>query len=223
MSHPFGPELLERARAIEAGTLIPAEPRHAATVVLVRDGAPRADGRLEVYLLRRVRSMTFAAGMHVFPGGKVEPTDNGGDGLPTAWADALTGGDVALLRRVVGAAIRETAEECGVRVAAADLRPWAHWVTPSMEPRRYDTRFLLAALPAGEEAVVSDGEADQGMWLSPAQALGRTMMPPTHAVLTDLAAYPDVGSVLAARRPIERILPVLRRREGDWRLDLERG
>ncbi len=45
--------------------------RDAATIVLLRDGA----GGLEAYLLRRVASMAFAAGMHVFPGGRVDPAD----------------------------------------------------------------------------------------------------------------------------------------------------
>ena len=32
------------------------------------------------------------------------------------------------------------------------LRPFAHWITPPMESRRYDTKFFAAALPAGQEA-----------------------------------------------------------------------
>ena len=47
------------------------EPRQAATVLLLRDGAPG----LEVYLLRRVATMPFAPRMHVFPGGSVDPRD----------------------------------------------------------------------------------------------------------------------------------------------------
>lgn len=219
MSHPFGPEAAERARAIEAGELAAAPTRDAATIALVRDGA----AGLEVYLLRRVRTMAFAAGAYVFPGGKVESDDDGGEDLPAAWADAFAYGDLPLLRRIVGAAIRETVEECGVRVSAADLRPLAHWVTPAVEPRRYDTRFLLAALPPGQDARVSDGEADEGVWLAPADAASRTMLPPTRAVCAELATYPDVASALAAIRTIERVTPVLRRDGEGWRLDLESG
>lgn len=222
MSHPFGSEILERARLIEAGELEPAAPRDAATVVLVRDGA----SGIEVFLLRRVRTMAFAAGMHVFPGGKVDPGDDGGADLPAAWADQLAYGDPALLRRLVGAAIRETAEECGVRITAADLRPFAHWVTPAVEPRRYDTRFLLAALPAGQEAAVGDGESDHGGWVAVADLGDRAMMPPTRVACAELTPYADVVTALADERQVTRIVPVLRRdpdQPDSWRLDAEPG
>jgi 8-oxo-dGTP pyrophosphatase MutT (NUDIX family) len=203
---------VDRARALVAGTLQPAEPKHAATVVLVRDAAaPRPDGRLEVFLLRRVTTMAFAAGMHVFPGGKVDLSDElGADvALPQRWADELTAGDPELLRKVIAAAVRETAEEAGVILAPDQLRPFAHWVTPEIEPRRYDTRFLIAALPAGQRASLADGEADRGSWVSPAAATALQMMPPTRAALADLADCVDVAAALARTRAIRRIQPRL--------------
>ena len=63
--------IAERVRGLADGTLVPVAPRDAATVVLLRD---RPTGP-EAYLLRRVRAMSFAAGMHVFPGGSVDPAD----------------------------------------------------------------------------------------------------------------------------------------------------
>ena len=72
------PDLVERARLLLAGELEPPPARPAATVALIRDGA---DG-LEVYLLRRVRGMSFAAGMHVFPGGSVDPADRRAEADP---------------------------------------------------------------------------------------------------------------------------------------------
>ncbi|MGH3745274.1 MAG: NUDIX hydrolase [Mycobacteriales bacterium] len=217
MSHPFPPEMVARARGIADGTITAPEPRDAATVVLVRDG----ETGLEVWLLRRVRTMVFAAGAYVFPGGKVDPADDGGDGLPPAWADSFCDGDTGLLRRVVGAAIRETEEECGVIVTAADLRPFAHWVTPVIEPRRYDTRFLLAALPEGQEARVNDGESDEGRWFPLAEALDQPMLPPTRAVIVALQEHADVASALAATPTITRIVPALRQEGDTWRLVME--
>lgn len=217
MSHPFPPEMVDRARGLADGTLQPPEPRDAATVVLVRDGATG----LEVWLLRRVRTMAFAAGAYVFPGGKVDPADDGGTGLPSPWADAFCYGDTSLLRRVVGAAVRETEEECGVVVTAANLRPFAHWVTPAIEPRRYDTRFLLAALPEGQEARVNDGESDEGRWFPLAEALDQPMLPPTRVVIETLQTYPDVATALAATPTITRITPVLRQEGETWRLVME--
>src|SRR3712207_3425064 len=51
------------------------------------------------------------------------------------------------------------------------LRPFAHWITPPVEPRRYDTKFFAAALPVGQEARHVSGEADEASWLTPAAAL----------------------------------------------------
>src|SRR3954464_8096683 len=77
-------------RALAAGDATAAEPRHASTVVLLRD---RPDG-MRAYLLRRTRTMAFAAGMYVFPGGSVDPrdetlSDDAWGGPPPAGCSAL--------------------------------------------------------------------------------------------------------------------------------------
>ncbi|MBW9207435.1 NUDIX domain-containing protein [Mumia sp. zg.B53] len=102
------------------GSADPAVPRDAATVVLLRDGA---DG-VEAYLMRRQRSMSFAAGMYVFPGGGVDPRDSDTDVAwagpePEAWAERL-GCSTELARALVCAAVRETYEEAGVLLAGPD-------------------------------------------------------------------------------------------------------
>ena len=97
-----------------------AQPRDAATVVLQR---PDAQGRPEVYLLRRQTTMDFAGGMCVFPGGGVDPRDYDhtvawAGPQPADWAARLgTSEDVA--RALVCAAVRETFEESGVLLAGA--------------------------------------------------------------------------------------------------------
>src|SRR4051812_3253583 len=114
---PLPPALVETAAAYASGSLEPAEPRNAATVVLLR---PSSAGP-EVYLLRRQASMAFAAGMCVFPGGGVDPRDFDADVAwagpsPAAWASRL-GVEEALARALVCAAVRETFEESGVLLA----------------------------------------------------------------------------------------------------------
>lgn len=95
----------------------PAVPRLAATVVLLRP----AGAGMEVLLMRRVRSMGFAPGAYVFPGGGVDVRDEAA-GLPWTgpspreWADVL-GVDVPRARALVCAAVRETFEETGVLLA----------------------------------------------------------------------------------------------------------
>ena len=245
--------LPERARALARGELAVVPARDAATVALLRD-AP--DG-VEVYLLRRVRGMAFAGGMHVFPGGAVDPADaevgGGWAGPPPSEFAAALGCDEPLARALVRAAVRETFEESGVLLAGpsaaavigdvstdeweaeraaleareqsltgllarrglvlrADLlRPCAHWITPEVEPRRFDTRFFVARVPGGQVCREAGGEADQRLWLRPQEALDRRlgMLPPTSAVLADLAQWADVAAALAAPRTIRPLLPEL--------------
>src|SRR5262249_468485 len=185
--------------------------RDAATVVLLRDGACG----IEAWLLTRVAHMAFAAGMTVFPGGRVEPGDAD---LP--WA-AAPPADSA----VVGAAVRETFEETGVLLGVprldllterddveagrtsfgallrshgaaidpAGLRPWARWITPEAEARRYDTRFFVAALPDGQEPAAVTGEAVSAGWASGSEALAhwergeRRRLPPQIQTLRGIA------------------------------------
>src|SRR5690349_12761216 len=111
-----------RALEVEHADRLPAqgpvpEARPAATVALLRDG-PLGP---EAFLMRRASSMAFAARMHVFPGGGLDPRDGGTD-VPWAgpdlawWADAM----VVPAQEAAGlvcAAVRELFEESGVLLA----------------------------------------------------------------------------------------------------------
>ncbi|BAH54752.1 NUDIX hydrolase [Rhodococcus opacus] len=101
-------------------------------------------------------------------------------------------------------------------VLRADLlRPWANWITPVGEGRRYDTRFFVAAAPQGQIADGATSEAEEVQWQSPAAALahwqggGSILLPPTWSQLTALGAYGSVADVLAAEPEIPVILPTL--------------
>jgi 8-oxo-dGTP pyrophosphatase MutT (NUDIX family) len=114
---PLPDTLVAQARAYADGTATPAEPRDAATVVLLRPGGAGP----ETYLLRRQTSMAFAGGMCVFPGGGVDPRDFDhavawAGPSPAEWADRL-GCDEPMARALVCAAVRETFEESGVLLA----------------------------------------------------------------------------------------------------------
>lgn len=120
---PLPDELATIAREYDDGTRQPAEPRAAATVVLLRDGGPGSSGAPEVYLLRRHVTMDFAGGMCVFPGGGVDPRDfdasvQWAGPTPEDWAASL-GCEEELARALVCAAVRETFEESGVLLAGA--------------------------------------------------------------------------------------------------------
>ena len=112
----------------------PVQPKYAATVMLVRDSAPfQTEHRiesdhfppdfptgqeLEVFMLRRVKTMEFVPDAVVFPGGRVDDRDSNPNlpwcgPAPAEWAE-LMGCTEDVARRVVVAAAREVFEECGV-------------------------------------------------------------------------------------------------------------
>jgi 8-oxo-dGTP pyrophosphatase MutT (NUDIX family) len=114
---PLPGHLVELAKEYDDGTREAAQPRNAATVVLMRPGRSGP----EIYLLRRQVSMEFAGGMCVFPGGGVDPRDFDADvawagPTPQEWAARL-GVEEELARALVCAAVRETFEESGVLLA----------------------------------------------------------------------------------------------------------
>ena len=93
------------------------------------------------------------------------------------------------------------------------LRPWSRWITPAVEPRRFDARFFAAALPEGQRTRDVGGEAAAVQWIAPADALeaGRAgqiqLWLPTAMTLAELAEHADVGAVLAAQREVRPLLP----------------
>jgi 8-oxo-dGTP pyrophosphatase MutT (NUDIX family) len=109
----------------------------------------------------------------------------------------------------------EVLAERGLVVDDAALVPFAHWVAPEVEDRRYDTRFFAAALPEGQVAARLGGEADHVAWWRPSQALaecyaGRmAMLPPTIATLDVLARHASAAEALEAVRalPVAPLLP----------------
>lgn len=220
MTGPAG----SRASTSPGGTV-----RQAATVMLLRDGP---DG-LQTWLLRRVPKMAFAPGMSVFPGGGVDPVDASGPVPATIDAVAAqfdtTAEHAAVLVR---AAVRELQEETGVRLPLEALRPWTRWITPEAEPRRYDTYFFVAAVPAEATATAVTGEASHADWISVAEALAeyerdeRPMLPPTVVSLRELATMPSAAAALdsAAARVVRPIQPTFRKdSSGTWCADLGDG
>ena len=182
-----------------------ARPAPSASVILLRDES----AGLQTYLLHRHARMPFAASAVVFPGGRVDAVD------------VAAGGDAAR-----ACALRQTVEETGVQLRSDDLVPWAHWITPEPEPRRYDTRFFLAALPDGQHAQDLSGETDYAGWELPASALAAAdrgddrLMPPTRAILLELMEARTVRELLAAAtgRMIECVLPQMIKTESGWTL-----
>ena len=131
----------------------------------------------------------------------------------------------ALLDRSV--AMSQLLARRGLVLRSDLLAAFAHWITPEFEPRRFDTRFFLAALPVGQKARDVSGEADAADWMGVADAVrafdeGRlAMLPPTIEALRELASCTSVAAALGAPREVRPILPRLVADEGTLRLVVE--
>lgn len=133
--------------------------------------------------------------------------------LPTPAPDAAALAE--LRRRIVDHQIGLDTVVGDGAIRADRLRPWARWVTPAGQSRRYDTFFLLALLPDGAEARMLTTEAEAGQWMRPDEALRAAargqiaLMPPTVAMLTELVAFESAAQLLEVERTIETVAPQL--------------
>jgi 8-oxo-dGTP pyrophosphatase MutT (NUDIX family) len=187
--------------------IAPARP--AATVIVLRAADP-----FEILMVRRNDTVAFMAGSYVFPGGRVDDTDRppAGAVLPPAVFRDLSR-DAEAAYRI--AAVRELKEEANVDISVDDLHPFAHWVTPEIEIRRYDTRFFVARMPDGQHPKHDDGETTALEWLSPNEAIARfdrrelLLPPPTYTSIRQLAPRTSIDDVLTwlRGRPIPRVMP----------------
>lgn len=210
---------------------------------LVSDSTHRAE--LEVCVMQRSKQSSFMGGAVVFPGGRIEPADAAsewdevverGSGAWLDWWD-----DEGRAARI--AACREALEEVGLapipgvtreqldtlrravtpaaflavgcRLDLGALVPFARWVTPEAESRRFDARFFLAAAPPGVEPVSDEHEAVRVLYETPRQLLTQferdeiSLFPPTHRSLELLASVTTVAEAfnLARTASLEVICP----------------
>lgn len=117
----------------------------------------------------------------------------------------------------------------GLRLSVDVIHYAARWITPEGPPRRYDTRFFVAALPTGQIAVHDDREAVDSEWRRPADALAcfargeLAMLPPTVGMLRILAGFSHAADAVAAAAAQEdgpdRAARLIGE-EGSWRVVL---
>lgn len=195
-----------------------AAPRPAATVLMLRDDP----GGFSVFMVQRSLESKFMPGAYVFPGGRVDPEDHDDaeawGGLDPALAHRRFEGQLepgeSVAHLVAGA--REVHEEVGVRLQSLDeLHVFAHWITPEIEARRFDTWFLVCRIPEGAQPVHDDYETIASRWVDPKLALERygdgelVMAPPTFYTIWDLARFDTAADVLAEaeRRSVPPVQP----------------
>lgn len=196
----------------------PVTPRPSATVLLIRDSDP-----WELLLVQRPGGADFAPGAFVFPGGAVHEDDRG-------WEDEIRGAalrelfeeaGILLVRGAVDAdcaKVRSRVEsgrsfsgalrELGLRPAFEDLVLFARWVTPAQLRRRFDARFYLARLPAGQSVHPQEGEVTSWRWISPREALVSeevTLVYATRAVLESVSEALDAESLFEGARKLREV------------------
>lgn len=245
-----------------------ADPRDAATVIVVRDG-PRG---VELFCVRRHSRSGFLGGAVVFPGGKVDEADYhpAWHGRSTALAERARAfhAEAVHARAFAIAALRESFEEAAILPVAggaldarateglrqelsaaaqgptpplaralaerqlmlnlSDLQPFARWITPVAERRRYDTRFYLQPLPAGQEGRHDDHETTFSFWATPNDILVRwengeiQLAPPTSRSIEILKAAGSVDEAiaLAHTQPLEPVCPSFVQVAEQWILTL---
>jgi 8-oxo-dGTP pyrophosphatase MutT (NUDIX family) len=131
--------------------------------------------------------------------------------LHRRWGERVAAGGEAFVDMVCDEALE---------LALETLLPFAHWVTPEIAPKRFDTHFFIAAAPPGQVAQHDGSEAVDSFWVRPADALDdceqgrRTIIFPTLVNLALLAQSAEVAGALAAARarPVTRIQPTLGKR-----------
>jgi 8-oxo-dGTP pyrophosphatase MutT (NUDIX family) len=101
------------------------------------------------------------------------------------------------------------------RLALDWLTLFAHWVTPDIEPRRFDVYFFLAVEPEAQDASHCGRETTIGTWMRPSEAIARcrdgqiALPPPTWTTLRQLEPFASVDEAMAWARstPVPRIKP----------------
>jgi 8-oxo-dGTP pyrophosphatase MutT (NUDIX family) len=95
------------------------------------------------------------------------------------------------------------------------LVPFAHWVTPAIDTRRFDTRFFVARVPPGQMPAHDEKETIASGWMTARDALDRCrrdeiiLPPPTWTTLRELEPFTSVEAAMtwARNRTIERREP----------------
>jgi 8-oxo-dGTP pyrophosphatase MutT (NUDIX family) len=207
--------------------------RLAATVMMVRDDP------FQVLMVKRNAREPFASAL-VFPGGVVEAQDYSAAWLPHCSGASEFSADERALRV---AACRESWEEVGLlpgaanipmaREAAGDLSflhyatsrrvrlsldemvTFAHWITPELAAKRFDTYFYICPIRHAEQARCDGQETVSLEWIAPREVLAgesrgeRSLLLPTRENLKLLAQSENTADAIdaARRRPVIPIMP----------------
>jgi 8-oxo-dGTP pyrophosphatase MutT (NUDIX family) len=239
------------AAGIDRPPSAPVEPRPAATVVLLRQRADRPEvfllrrnrssgfvpgayvfpgGRVDAgdahpALAARAISLPALPVAAYWLAGVRETFEETGVLLARFTGATPTGADLSRWRNTLledQTTLHDVLEALNARPDFTDVAHFAHWITPVAEPRRFDTRFFVAALPGDAEATADAREMSDALWIAPADALERfraarlPMVFPTVHTLETLAGFATVEEAIRTlrRRAVNPVLPRLVRTDG---------
>ena len=182
----------------------------AASAIVIR----QSHEGLETLLLKRSDELKHMPGLWVFPGGKVEVSDEGDNDLEQAQSGAA----------------RELQEEAGISLPAETLLTFSHWLTPVVVKRRFATWFFIAEVGSDELVTVDGSEIVAHEWWRPGDAIRAhhegqlSITPPTLVSLHDLQVeeHPSVLLSQLSERCPPRFFPRVVR-DGDQMTFLYEG
>ncbi|XXX82116.1 hypothetical protein WMF30_25485 [Sorangium sp. So ce134] len=171
-----------------------------------RDRATEPPARADAFAAdaAQARALCVAACRETLEEGAILPTD-----------PPLSGEEIDAIGRelAAGAPLDASLERRGLKLALAALVPWARWITPVAEARRFDARFFLLPLPRGQVGRHDGYETTMSFWAAPAEVLERAargeivLAPPTSRTLELLSAARDVRSAVALAER-QTLLPI---------------
>jgi 8-oxo-dGTP pyrophosphatase MutT (NUDIX family) len=130
-----------------------------------------------------------------------------GDGHVISFADPAVAERFGRHRKAVDSGEMRLIEVCKaerLHIAADQILYFSHWITPAGAPRRYDTRFFVAAAPPEQEPLHDDRETIANLWVRPEEALERErageleMIFPTIKSLEAISQFDRSADLLAA-------------------------
>ncbi len=142
------------------------------------------------------------------------------DGEAVSFSDPLVARRFASHRAALNArehSFLDVVESERLSLSVDALHYFAHWITPDGSPRRYDTRFFVAAAPEGQTPAPDAVETISDVWVRPTDALERhragemELILPTISNLQAIGRFATAPQLLAAARAARRVPTVLPR------------
>jgi len=120
------------------------------------------------------------------------------------------------------ATLRSIVEREQLRLALDALVLFAHWVTPPIDTRQFDTRFFMSRVPPHQTPAHDDTETTHSVWITPSAAIAQSqrgdivLPPPTWSTIRELEPFQSVDAALewARRRRVVSRQPLLLEQDG---------